>query len=522
MNLTVNRAAPEELPQRPDRFADHFLIRKDETFSFVVALCLVALAKMQSALNLGYAVDDYQQTLDGLSSIADSLIRQGRFGELWLSNAFNLIGYEPARAPLLSILLSIVLSVWTANAVMRLWQVEVPNFTRALCIFVIAAHPYTAEIFTFRGIAVYHLIAFALAFLGIVMARPGVVGILVPAFIVSAALTIYQVPLSYIAAFLIIDMVIRILRHLLNDGKTWREYIFEPVMVARLAVLVVGVVLYFVWLKLSTWGLPPHPRSVLIDPGDVPGRLSQAFRLVAYHFATGRAYATALVPPPVLAIVLILTLVAIGEFFLRARSSARGLLGIAVILAGLVGAALAVLGLPLIAKALMLPPRALAQIGIVWAGVAVIVLLVGRRWAQMLATALLCVATISFTAISQQMFVDNTRMNTRDHNLVLRLLGRLEAMSDFPAVTTIAVVGTRTDDAPMPTATHTIYGFNNSSFSGWWSIAPMFTEMSGRKLKSPNGKDRERASAYCKTRAPWPAIESVTIDASLAIVCLSN
>ena len=497
------------------------MIKTDERRSFAYALVLALLAKYQSIFSFNYSVDDYHQTLHGLGSLSSSLIGQGRFGLLWLSNAFNAIGYEPGFSPLLSVSLSVFLTVWIGNAILRLWQVDMPDITRALCIFMIAGHPYTSEIVTFRGIAIYHVIAFAVAFAAMVLTRASVAGIIVPAFVLSAALSIYQVPIAMIAVFLVVDLVIRSLRRLLEGDGRVSEVIKDPIVRARIAVAVLGVILYAVWLTISTWGRAPDPRSVPLRVDAIPARIARAFELVWQHFVTGEAYANSLVPPLVLAIAWILVLLAIIVFAVRADSMRRALTGSLLIVAGFAVASVAMLGPTLAAKALMLPPRVLVQIGVVWAGAATIVVLVGQQRSMAIATGLLAVASFSFIAVSQHIFVDQARVNVRDHTVAMLILERLLELEDFPEVRRIAFIGTRLEEAPMATATRH-YGMNHSAYAAHWAIAPMLTELSGMRLRSAGAAERERAAETCSTRPTWPAKEAVFVERQLAIVCLGT
>lgn len=86
------------------------LIRKDERRSFLIALVLIAFSRAQAAFDFTYAVDDYRQIIDGLSSISGALIVQGRFNTYWLSELFGFVGFDPVRSPIISIVASVVLS----------------------------------------------------------------------------------------------------------------------------------------------------------------------------------------------------------------------------------------------------------------------------------------------------------------------------------------------------------------------------------------------------------------------------
>lgn len=495
------------------------LIRKDERRSFLIALVLVSFARAQAAFDFTYAVDDYRQIIDGLSSISEALIMQGRFGIYWLSELFEIVGFDPVRAPFITIVASVFLSAWMGNALLRLWSHELPDFIRAFLIVIIAAHPYTSEILTFRGIAIYHILAFTLATVAIVIAKPGVWGVLVSSLVLSAALTLYQIPLNYISVFICFDIALRAIRYLVKNEQVPIDYtLWDRSFHARILSVFIGFALYWVWLKLSTYGHPPLNRSVMVGVDQIPDRLLYGFNALYGHFVTGTIYGTSLVPKAILAIPLLLVVVALMELIIRAKDPRRTTTALAIVASTPVIAGLAMMGAPLFLDVLWIPPRMLPQIGLVWVGVAVVTLTVRRMIPPQIFTATLGLVVFSFIVQNNQIFIDQARVATRDHNLALRLVERLEGQPNFPAMKVIALVGRREDiGAPMPTG---IAGFNDSNFGYRWAVAPMVTELTGIPLRPANHETQAEAEQYCKEHAHWPAPDAATIRGELAIVCL--
>jgi hypothetical protein len=496
------------------------LVKQDERRSFLIAMALVAASRAQAAFDYTYAVDDYRAIIDGFGSVSGALIAEGRFGTYWLSKLFEIVGYDPMRAPFITILASIFLSVWTANAVLRLWSYELSDTLRVMLLVIVAAHPYTSEILTFRNIAIYHLLAFALAGAAILISRLSFWGVLVSSLVFAVSLTFYQVPLNYISIFICFDLALRAIRHFVQGNDVPVTYSMrDRSFHARLLTFLVGFTLYWISLKISTHGLPPHPFSVMIDLDQIPNRLqTYGLELLYGHFVTGSAYASALVPRAILFIPLMLVAAAVLELAMRPKNRVGSALAIVVALAAPVAAGFAMLGISLLFTVLWLPPRVLADIGLVWAGVAVVAISVRRMIPPQVFAVALGLVVFTFVVRDNQIFVDQARVGTRDHNLALRLISKLEEQPNFSAMKAIAVVGKRLDTgAPIPTAMH---GFNDSNFEYQWAIAPMLTELSGIPIRPAYQPELADAQAYCKERVPWPAAESVLIRGELAIVCL--
>ncbi|UVK46802.1 glucosyltransferase domain-containing protein [Mesorhizobium sp. AR07] len=495
------------------------LIRKDERRSFLIALVLVAFARAQAAFDFTYAVDDYRQIIDGLSSLSGALIGQGRFGTYWLSEVFGLVGFDPVRSPIISIVASVILSAWIGNAVLRLWTYDLPDLIRALLIVIIAAHPYTSEILTFRGIAIYHILAFALSVAAILIAGPGLWRILRSSLLFAVGLTLYQIPINYISVFLCFDLALRAIRHFIKSEDVPASYtLWDRTFYARILTFFVGFALYMVLLKVSTYGYGTDPRGVMIGLGDIPSRVLLGLNLLYGHFVTGGVYGNNLLPKAILAIPLLFVVAALVELVGRASDMRGAIIAGVVVVAAPVVAGFAMLGAPLLFTLLFLPPRILTQIGLVWAGVAVVALTVRVVIPRHVFSASLGLVVFSFIAANNQIFVDQARVATRDHNLAIRLMARLEGLPNFSVMKTIAVVGYPAySGTSIPTGIPT---FNDSNWIYPWAIAPMITELTGIPVKYAKPEGQTAAVEYCRSHQRWPAQDAATIQGELAIVCL--
>jgi len=498
-----------------------FKIRDDERRSFYVALALVAIARAQAAFDFTYSVDDYRVIITGFHTVDARILLEGRFGTYWLSRVFDIVGFDPTRAPLITIVASIFLSVWAANVILRLWSYELTPAIRTMLLVVIAAHPYTAEILTFRNIAIYHVLSFTLGAAAILIARLSPGRLAASILLFAASLTFYQVPLNYVSIFICFDLALRIIRSLVGKSETPIAFsLKDRSFYARLITFWAGFILYFICLKIANHGLEPHPFAIPIELSQVPERLrTWGVDLLVGHFLTGTVYDNPLVPKAIMMIPLLFVGATLFELLRRSpHHFGRSILASAVALITPVLAGLAMLGIPLFFTIIWLPSRVMASIGVIWAGVAVTALLVQLVIPRQVYAIALGVIVFSFIAQNNQVFIDQGRVGVRDHNLAIRLIAKLEEQPNYSDMKALAVVGRRADiGGSIATSTH---GFNDSNFEYSWATAPMLSELSGIPLRPANAPENEAAQAYCKDRPAWPARGALVIQGELAIVCL--
>lgn len=492
------------------RLLDALLVRPEEKKSFLIALAVVALARAQAAVEYTYASDDYRQIINGLDAIAHVIVVvQGRIGEYLLSKAFDFIGFDPGRAPVISLLLSVVLAVWVGSGILRILAPELPAWTRALVISIIAAHPYTIEILTFRGVFIYHILSYAVAIYAILIARMQVGWLLVSSLVFSIALTIYQIPLGLITTLLVVELSLRLVRWYLGSGQ-----IVDRDYYARILTCVFGLLLYSVWLHLTTSISDGAPRYSIVPLSELPARIWLGITLLYGHLVDGSVFWVPLVPRPIMLLPVLFLGAAIFELIRKLRG--RAVIPILVIVATPVIGGLAMLGTPLLAQSLSLPSRVLAHIGLLWAWAALTLWTVRGLFPRELFVGLLTLIVFVFVVQDNQLFTDQARVQVRDQNLALRVYERLEQMNPVPK----RVYFVRGPASPTGTVDTTNYGLNDSVLLYPWSVAPMLTELTGTLFRPATAKQMPEAQEYCKGSAKWPAQESVTVRGELAIVCL--
>jgi len=500
MNLTVRQ-----------RLLDGLLVHPEEKKSFLIALAIVALARAQAAVDITYASDDYRQIINGLGSIAHALVAdQGRVGEYVLFKVFDFFGFDPGRSPIISLLLSVVLAVWVGNGALRILAPNLPHWPRALIISIIAAHPYTIEILTFRGIFIYHIISYAVAIYAILIARMHVLWIVAASFIFSIALTIYQIPLSLVSTLLVVELSLSMIRWCLGSDR-----IIDRNYYARILTCVFGLLLYLVWLRLTSGNGGGHPRSSIVDISEIPGRIWLGINLLYGHMVDGSVFWVPVVPIPIMLLPAIFLCVAIIELIIKLK--ARAAMPVLVIIATPIIGGLAMLGMPLLTKLLFIPTRVIPHISLLWAWSALILWAVMRgRLPRDLFTSLLILIVFIFVVQDNQLFTDQSRMVVRDHYLALRVYDRIEQINPKPE----RVIFVRGQTPPTGMVDTTNYGLNDSVLLYPWSAPYMLTELTGTPFSPATAQEEIEARAHCGETPRWPAQDSVTIRGYLAIVCL--
>ena len=136
---------------------------------FLLVLAVTALAK-GTALLPGYSVDDWWPALDGPGNLLRD-VGKGRVGH-WLFLQMSMaLHAEPNAARVSYVLLASATRTGFGLAVVRFWGVRGNGWLPIVSAALIANHPYTCEIFTFRiglapAAAVMALLAIVLFSLG--------------------------------------------------------------------------------------------------------------------------------------------------------------------------------------------------------------------------------------------------------------------------------------------------------------------------------------------------------------------
>lgn len=498
---------------------------------FLLTLMVTALAKGAAFLP-GYSLDDYGPYVQEAPSLSQLVLdkgEKGRFGSALLNWCLHLLQLPPAHAKVFFVFCSIVVSALFAALVVRYWNLDRFQWLAVLMACIIANHPFTAEIFTFRlalGISVFPLAILAL----LLIPRQWPPRLVTAGSVLFAvALSIYQVALPFCLMVVLVGAAIWLTRYfVLGSASGWPQRVVSLLSMRRLlrhrntALLgcaVFGTALYGALTVGLTLGLRVSPieRTRLLPVHQLDERAQVVFDELKFRLVE---------PGPLVAglpqgMLLLLLLGALAGLLWRARSWLRPRPPLLVLsICALLAASLVWSFGPLLLLSEFWPsPRVMAHVGIFWAGVlAISFLCFGPR--ARAALAILAVLTVlSFIGSNNRIFNEQLRLNVRDAHKANRIVARLEALPGFWGIQKVAVNGVNWS---YPIQFQTLdHDMNVSAFGADWSKVDLLAEISGYDLAvAEEETDLAAAAAYCRDVEHWPGPRSVTIQGPLAIVCL--
>lgn len=499
-------------------------VRQESVRTFMLVLAVTAFAKGAAFLP-GYAIDDYLLVLR--ESPSASMLGQGRFGQALLVQLMYHLRLEPSSARAFFVTLGLVGLALLATLVVRHWSLERKGWLAPAVAVLVANHPYTTEIFTFRTALGTSMMSLALFALLLIPRRWTPKLLLLGTIYFAFLLSIYQVVLHFSLMIVLMGMALWLTRVLVAGGaRGWPDRVaslLSPRKIAAhrqgalLACTVLGTIVYVVvnWIIATALDVTLVKRGELIGLADVRQRVQ-----VVGEVLRVRLLADALVPAVARNLLLLLLLCALIGLLVRTRPRLRlrpQLLFVTIVT--LFAAALVwTVGLILVLQDFWPTARVMSHSGIFWGGVLAIAYCCSGpavRWGLAL---LSLVVGLSFIGASNQMLSDQIRLNVRDAMTANRIVARLEASPDFREVGSVAIHGTfwryplgfRSTDHDM----------NISAFGADWGQLSVLQEISGYDLKPAVQAEKDAAAAYCQGVKPWPGPQSVAIRDRLAIICL--
>ena len=505
--------------ERAGRFAWPLANRRLQK-TFVGTLLVTLLAKGMVLLP-AYSIDDYATLLSDEKT--HLMLEQGRFGQLLLLKALYALQLHPLAAAWFWALCALLAFSGLGVLVARFLGIAGSPWLALFAASMVANHPYTVEIFTFRGalgavVPAYVLLGVALLPRRVtVRTAPGVVVALALAFSIYQSTVNYAVMIGLVGLPLWIARALRRAQRRGGSGTVrLRSVLTSPPSVLLACTFTAGVVYAVVNLLVTASNqVNMLGRTALLSWPGAPERVRRVVQILDYRLTE---------PGPLLAPLsqglLIFLLVAAGATLvgvaLRGRNrQALGLGSLA--LALFVLAVTWIVGVSMVLAELWPTPRVLAQAGVLFAGALAIAWTSGGRWLRALlapAAALLLLASIGS---SNRVLTDQMRVNRRDAALANRIAGRLEAMPGFSEIETI-VYPERPWRYSLPLETD--HDMNISAFGSDVAQLGLPRELTGYPLRSPTPNERAAAETYCASAPAWPLREAVTIRGRVAIVCL--
>lgn len=493
---------------------------------FLFVLIITAVAKGGAFLP-AYSIDDYLFVLRDFPSL--SMLRQGRFGQAVLLQILHLIQLEPNYARVFFVSFALIASSLLAALVVRHWHVGRAGWLPVAAASVVATHPFTTEIFTFRTALGISMWAFALLALLLVPLRWSLAGLLGGAVIFALALSIYQVVLNYCLMIILISAAIGLTRLLVvGSAAGWPARVTSLLSLRRavrhrttalLACATLGTIIYLVTNAVIVRALriTMASRTQFLSPDRIGERVEAVWQVVRYRFLE----VSPLLGRFLKGLLLLLLVTALAGLMARMRPWLRPwpLLLLLTVVSLLAVSLIWTVGVIVILEEFWAVPRVMAHVGIFWAGILVISHRCSSAGTRPALGVLSLLIVLSFIGSSNRILHDQIRLNARDMSKATRILARLESLPGFSGTELVAVQGTPWS---YPLSYTTLdRDMNISAFGARWSKVAILREVSGYDLK-PAEDDAQQATAeaYCRGARPWPGPDSVTLKDGLAIVCL--
>jgi hypothetical protein len=498
-------------------------------FSWTLAATAVAKG---SALLHGYAMDDYPAVLRYQRSLGWLLLEKGtsgRFGSALLTSGLQQVDLDPAHSRMIFVAASILLSALFAVLVVRFWNLDRRGWLAPAMACIIANHPYTAELFSFRLALGGAVFSFGMLCVMLIPRRWSAGLLAAGSVFFALLLSIYQFALHSGLMIVLVGAAIWLARYqALGSRLGWPRRVLVLLSPRRLlrhrnaallATMAIGTALYVViTIALATsLRVDLGSRTQLITASQFGARASVVFTELKTRL---------LEPSPLITsgtrwMLLLLLAALVAGLLRRTRVGSRALpplLTLSILL--LLGASLLwSFGVLLVTEEFWPTPRVLAHTGIFWAGVLAIAQLgLGRRLRGALG-GLTVLLVLSFVGSNSRILGDQLRLNLRDTHKANRIIARLESMPGFPAVRVVAINGgSWTYPLRLRSTDHDL---NVSAFAAEWPKVGLLAEVSGYDLQpATEAVQIAAAAAYCRGRQPWPGPESTAIVGDLAIVCL--
>ncbi len=493
---------------------------------FIIIFIAAALAK-GLVIFRGYAIDDYGFMTPGGTINFGLFFSQGRY--IFAATTWFIESIGVNISDLYFSLGIVALFFQAAFVVSILRFVGMGNSPSAgLVGAIIVAHPYLTEIFTFRiALSGYSLaLIFSIMALEMVARNPATWCTRALALLATLAMLFtYQVFLNYFAVAIIFAFIYGQVFHkkhskLLATNNVYRERAITLTIISAIA-----TVAFFSIMRLGkALGLTNGTgRADLIVFDKIPERIEQvSSSLVSIYWSAEPVFSGWL--KILVALMLVLSIVIIFWHLLTEKCKENSI-------GNVLFTFFAFLLLIPVSLGVILPfqdwwpvPRVIAHVAII---IGFIFLLAdsciqesANRFLKFTIFISRIVVLVGFVFISNQILIDQQRINQWDIMMANRIVSRLEMHPSFSNVQFLYITA---GSWGFPAKLRTMQGdMNISSFFPDYSRIPLLSEVSGYRFEKALGSKASVGEAYCKNRQPWPHSESITVDNDVAIICLKK
>ncbi len=474
-----------------------------------ISIIVITLFAKGVALFPAYSIDDWIQA-PGILSIRQLLyhvLSEGRFGQAAILLLLKQVHVTLYNTYFLGVCLGIVAISLFASLSVRFLQID-GFWPQLIVATLIANHPYTVEMFTWKTVVIFYAIPFLLISFTVVFRPYSLRDFVVSSAVIAAAISLYQPILSFVVVLVLGRWASEALRTKKEDRR-------EPMAFFLLGVSVAGTILYFVLLKITQaiLHIEPAGRAAFIALNQLSERIGQATDFYKTFF-----YKTEHIVPSATKFILVAAVLCgyMALIYFSAKSNntnkekLRFVLGQICLGAGIFLSSLSFL----LFLSLWWPvPRMLSHAGLVWAGLLLPALhYITGRWTSLGIKVALSLVVLGFITINNAVLVDQIRLNQRDILKANRILADVERLPDYEKVSELCLVGYQ--PFYRQGISWVLGEMNTSAFYGSFGI---FTEIAGIPV---NKGSQDEGKALCADKPKWPKIGSVFTHESIAVVCL--
>lgn len=498
-----------------------------ENFRLFLMVLTAAVFSKGVVLFRGFSIDDYSFASGVGEKELSLFFSQGRYLMALIFWLIESIGVNSGDLYFPLGILALVLQSIFVVSIFRFVGVErLP--TAGLVGALVVAHPYLTEILTFRLVLASYCVALVFSILALeaLIVRPSsCIGRAIALLATLGMVFTYQVFLNYFAiaaAFAILLTLIPLKGN--NQSAILARGGFERAVDLIGVSVVSGIVFLAITGMARYYGVTGDvDRAKIIALSDIPERLSQMYSSLANIYWLDEPVYSGWLKILVAAIIVYSTsiifwrILSAGEKKGRRRNTFFSVLILMLIVP-------ASLGLIVAFKSWWPVPRVVAHVSVLFG----LILLSADFCLQnpvrirvgFVTGISRFITLVGFVFLSNQILVDQQRLNDWDRLMANRIVSRLEMIANFENIKSVSISG---GSWAFPKKLRTIQGdLNVSSFYPEHSKVSLLSEVSGYKFEYANADDAVKGAEYCKDRQPWPHAESVVVFGNLAVICLKK
>lgn len=507
-----------------------FVLGRDDDRANLRLLAIIVAAAIFSkgvVLFRGFSIDDYSLG-NGVDDKALSLFfSQGRYLMALIFGGLESLGvnagdlFFPLGLLVLVLQSAFVVSVFRFVGVERL---PAAGLVGAL----VVAHPYLAEILTFRLVLPSYCAAlmFSIVTLEALVRHPSTWrGRSVALLATLAMVFTYQVFLNYFA----IAIAFALLLAFLSERDEGRPALFSRQIYWRvvdlIAVSLISGLLFLIATGLARYyGINGDvDRAKTISVAEFPERTRQVYSALANIYWMNEPVYSGWMKVLVAAVILFSIVIILWRIVLTTRIKGAQKYAVLSLFILVLFIPLSI-GLIVAFRTWWPVPRVVAHVsmllGLILLSADFCLKNFAHRGLKFAASVSRGVILVGFVFLSNQILIDQQRLNDWDRLMANRILSRLETLPNFNEIRYVSISG---GAWAFPKKLRTIQGdLNVSSFYPEYSKVALLSEISGYELKNADASGVAKAEEYCKGRQTWPHADSLAIFGDLAVVCLKK